>query len=301
MPRYEVTTPDGRQFEITVQAGTSQAEASAYTQTAVAKPAPATLKQPIKIEDVLQALRNADAAGDIEAATHLAQLAVRLRPDLAPPAATPTAKPLLSGGSFATQAGVPIQIDVEKAAGNAVISISVGALLCVVIFGFFLRRLWRKPKTTPHQTGLWWGSNLALLAMLKSVAQLVTPLFLAYEPIYTSQFINQTLNVGLISMSGFFFLGYIVGWLFRRLKPLPTQLDKSALHQEVKASTPVISQTHPSDAFYAQAMSELETQSNSMDRGLWARCYAEAGGLESTAKAHYLRERAKLLASQSPP
>lgn len=155
MPRYEVTTPDGRQFEITVQAGTSQAEASAYTQTAVAKPAPATLKQPIKIEDVLQALRNADAAGDIEAATRLAQLAVRLRPDLAPPAATPTAKPLLSGGSFATQAGVPIQIDVEKAAGNAVISISVGALLCVVIFGFFCGDCGanRKPHLTKPGSG----------------------------------------------------------------------------------------------------------------------------------------------------
>jgi len=45
----------------------------------------------MKIQDVLQALKNADAAGDTEAATQLAQLAVRLRPDLAPAAPAPEA------------------------------------------------------------------------------------------------------------------------------------------------------------------------------------------------------------------
>lgn len=317
MTTYSIKAPNGQTYQIEgpagatadevaqavlaqkPEAGQPPAEALTYAQSAVAKPAPATLKEPIKIEDVLQALRNADAAGDTEAATRLAQLAVQLRPNLAPPSATPSDNPPRSGDSFTTQAGVPIQIDVKKAAGNAVLSVSVGILLCAAFFWFFLRRWWKKTKTTPHQTGLWWGSNLALLVMIKHVAQMVTPLFLAYEYTYTTQFIYQTLYIGIISAVGFFTLGYIAGWLFRRLKPLTTQLGNTSLHQDVAVSTPVSAQTPPSDALYAQAMSELEMQSRSMDRGLWARCYAESGGLESTAKAQYLRERAKQLADQS--
>lgn len=53
-------------------------------------------------------------------------------------------------------------------------------LLMLVVWGLFLwnfRRLWRTSKISPHQTGLWWGSNLALLAIIKAAAGLFTVFF----------------------------------------------------------------------------------------------------------------------------
>ena len=45
----------------------------------------------------------------------------------------------------------------------------------------------------------------------------------------------------------------------------------------------------PSQASWAQALGELE--GNDRHAGLWARLFAEAGGVESTAKAKYLQHR----------
>lgn len=101
----------------------------------------------------------------------------------------------------------------------------------------------------------------------------------------------DALLLGTVGAAGFFVLGYVVGWIFRRLKPLPSTSLGTPAKRNLTESTAT-----PTDAMYAQAMTELETQSSTVDRGLWARCFAEADGVESTAKAAYLRKRAIQLA-----
>lgn len=169
-------------------------------------------------------------------------------------------------------------------------------LLMLVGWGFFtlfFRRLWRKPRISPHQTGLWWGSNLVLLAIIKAAAGLFTVFFLiAPSPHGRGPTVDALLH-GTIGAAGFFVLGYVVGWIFRRLKPLPSTSVETPAKRNLNESNAL-----PTNAMYAQAMTELEAQSSTVDRGLWVKCFAKANGNEAIAKAGYLRERAIQLAEQ---
>lgn len=190
------------------------------------------------------------------------------------------------------------QINQEAAKGDAAMATAIGVLVVGAFLWLTLKRIWHKSRATPHQNGIFIGSTLAALAIGKATGQITTALL--FQPVHSGEAIGMASVLGTVGAGTFFAMGYASGWIFRRLKPLPSTSGETPFQSNLSEATPVKSPARPSDAMYAQAMAELEAKSSTMDRGLWARCYAEADGVEATTKAQYLRERVKQLAVQGP-
>ena len=66
--------------------------------------------------------------------------------------------------------------------------------------------------------------------------------------------------------------------------------------QTAAGPTASANEAQPSEAHWAQALAEFDGPARR--HGLWAKCFAEAGGVEAVAKAAYLNERAKQILAE---
>ena len=140
-------------------------------------------------------------------------------------------------------------------------------------------RFWRVPKSKPYQLGLWWGTLLGTFSVMAVGLRFG-------ELGFAEVFFRILASVPIL-----FGIGFIVGFVFRKLKPIEGSLP-------VVANTPS-SISGASDSHFAEAMAEIEE--SRMDKGLWARCFAECDGDHEKAKASYIRERVAVLAAAVMP
>ena len=153
------------------------------------------------------------------------------------------------------------------------------AALGGIVFWLIAGRYWGKVKAKPYQLGLWWGAWLVAASVIAAGGK--------YYPLgFEELFFRMILTVPI-----FFGIGFIAGFVFRKLKAIAGTLP-------TVTNTPS-NISGASDSHFAEAMAEIEE--SRMDKGLWARCFAECDGDHEKAKASYIRERVAVLAAAVMP
>ena len=279
MPTYEVKAPNGKTYDIEADAGATLEQLA----TAVLAKYPAAAV-PAQIR----------AAPQIEQAT---------RQDYPATAITQPATPTRLQ-----------DVNWNSAFTSALVGTTVGMAAAILLHWLITRHLWRRLRTTPHQTGLWCGSWIASLSLglgVGKLANIAHGFSLSENDWYLYGFHGSVIQPLL-----YFPFGYCLGWVFRRVKPLAMQVaatpiepqapeapiaggshsDGLQTHRHPESTTAVTRAADATDEHFAEALTELEE--GRQDKGLWARCYAEANGNESHAKAAYLRGRAAALATR---
>lgn len=153
------------------------------------------------------------------------------------------------------------------------------AVLGGILFWLIAGRYWGKAKAKPYQLGLWWGAWLVAASVMALGGK-------NYYKGFEEVFFRMILTIPII-----FGIGFIAGFVFRKLKPIAGTLP-------TVANTPS-NISGASDSHFAEAMAEIDE--SRMDKGLWARCFAESDGLHEKAKASYIRLRVAVLAASVMP
>lgn len=153
------------------------------------------------------------------------------------------------------------------------------AALGGILFWLIAGKYWGKVKAKPYQLGLWWAAWLAAASVMAAGGKYYR---LGFEEV----FFRIILTVPIL-----FAVGFLAGFGFRKLKAIASTLP-------VVAHTPSYT-SGASDSHFAEAMAEIEK--SRMDKGLWARCFAECDGDHEKAKASYIRERVAVLAAAVTP
>lgn len=188
-------------------------------------------------------------------------------------------------------------VDRGEAYSHAAIQTVAGMAIAVAVHWLLARRLWKKPRTTPHELGYWWGTWVGCLQLGLTVGKFTGSVL--YGTVSDNDYYLLAMN-GVVVAGVFGLFAYVVGWLFRRfLKPfqplaIPNTDIVAAPSQQDSQNAASTVHHHADNDHFAHALSELE--GGNLDRGLWARCFAEADGNESKVKANYLRQRASDLA-----
>ena len=145
-----------------------------------------------------------------------------------------------------------------------------------------------KSKESPHELGVWLASfgacggfALGLLGLLNGKVDLIFHPS-AWADWMLGNLLGSTLLLGVAC--------YISGQGYRRLR-LTNSNDNN-----IRASSSA-NEAQPSEAHWAQALAEFDGPARR--DVLWAKCFAEAGGVEAVAKAAYLNERAKQILAES--
>ena len=219
-----------------------------------------------------------------------------------------------------TQVVVPAQPDIPPTGQDSDIAMwGAIAFTLIVIVGPFLgaialnrKHLRLRPNCQPFA----WGYYTALVNFLTpflvagtmrqqgldltSVRVLLAVLVLTYFPLAILTLRRNRIGFVLLSVLQLNPINWLINGIY--IKNRWQELSPSVISQPVFAGTGSSPPSHPTqhvsatNAHFAQAFSEMET--GSQDKGLWARCYADANGEEGKAKAAYLRHRAIALATQ---
>lgn len=115
---------------------------------------------------------------------------------------------------------VPLfKADLGGALTSAGWGVLVGLLAAVSLHWLITRKLWKKPRVTPNQTGVWWGSLLASLSVWQGIGNLVN---IAHGfGLTPKDWETYGLGWSLVLPVFYFLVGYAAGWTFRKIKPLP--------------------------------------------------------------------------------
>jgi hypothetical protein len=212
---------------------------------------------------------------------------IRQFPHASIPASSKPSKCTLTGPEYPTiNAVVSIarndsvfdKIDLYKAGGEAFTSTVGFGLLGLLFFWVIARQLVRIPRATPNQLGIWCGAALAGLSIMVTGGSV---LHLGWQ---------EVLYRVLLLIPVYFIIGYALGYGFRKIKLAnPPNANKRGDVRSEHSETSMID-----NDFYLKAMAELDH--GQQDKGLWARCFAEADGDDSKAKAAYIRRRVEILA-----
>jgi hypothetical protein len=108
------------------------------------------------------------------------------------------------------------EVDVGQAASYAVIQTVAGMALAVALFWLLARKLWKKSRVTPHQQGYWVGCWIACFSIVQSIGKLVGELL--YKKPENISWANMLFEISMLFV-GYFAIGYMLGWVFRKLKP----------------------------------------------------------------------------------
>ena len=183
--------------------------------------------------------------------------------------------------------------DLGAAASYGAIQTVAGMAVAVAVFWLLTRKLWKKPRETPHKLGYWLACWVGCLQLGLSIGKFTGAVL--YGTVSDNDVYLLLMN-GIVVAIVFGLCAYAAGWLFRRfLKPaMSPSLSPAPLQP---SNPPLTVQPVVSNAHFAQALAEID--SGLQDKGLWARCYAEADGDDAKAKAAYLKHRASELANHA--
>jgi hypothetical protein len=199
-----------------------------------------------------------------------------------------------------TTPSMPLEdTNLSSAVTSALIGTAVGILAAILLHWLITRHLWRKPRLTPHQNGLWCGSLLASLSLGMGVGGLVN---IAYGFTLTrADWDKYGIGWSVVLPPVYFIVGYAMGQVFRRLKPLvgkaaveapanvpaPSRTPSAPSHETTnlgQTSSPVVAHsstysnlkpivtTSEDEAIYEQALTELSANKKP---GLWAMALAQ--------------------------
>lgn len=168
-------------------------------------------------------------------------------------------------------------IDLQKAGYEALASTFGFGLIGVLFFWIIARRVSR---TTPNQLGIWGGAALGGISIMVTGGN-------AFHLGWQEVLFREALLTPV-----YFIIGYVLCYVFRKIKPLKpphagSKHDGQSEHAEFSVSE---------NDLYLEAMTELDR--GQLDKGLWARCFAETEGVDSKARAAYIRRRVEILAKQ---
>ena len=189
--------------------------------------------------------------------------------------------------------------NLSSAVTSALFATAVGIFAAILLQWLITRHLWRKPRLTPHQNGLWFGSWIASLSLALGVQNLVgLSLTVGITPSDWYKFgLMWSFTLPII----YFLMGYAAGWVFRRLKPLvgktavgapantpaPSRTPMASSHQAAnfeQIATPAVAReptrstpkpqvtTSDEESIYEQALTELSANKKP---GLWAMALAQ--------------------------
>ena len=158
-------------------------------------------------------------------------------------------------------------IDVGSAATGALVTVLIRGAIAFFLFKFITLNLTRKNIDTPIKTGRWVGSWLMGASILTSPSLHKTDL----------DFYVGTAIMAVV----WFLIGFAIGFVWRKFKPLNSVMSQ---HKNIGVDD---------ERLWEQASAELN--SSNKNEGLWAKCFAEANGDESKAKAQYLGARVSKL------
>jgi tetratricopeptide (TPR) repeat protein len=107
--------------------------------------------------------------------------------------------------------------DLGSAAGTALLQTVGGYAFALLLFWVLARRLWKKPRRTPHELGLWVGSLIGCLSVTQSVGKLIGDLL--YKNPKNINWSDSLIGIPVLFVV-YFVAGYLLGWVFRKVKPL---------------------------------------------------------------------------------
>ena len=165
----------------------------------------------------------------------------------------------------------PRPLDRERARYDTVTELAARTIVAAVLFLILTTGTLKGPRVTPIQTAQWvaaWLGAISVLALQKT-SLIASP----------GDFFLILIGPFLF----YYFLGFVGGFLWRKLRPLRATAIASS------PSIVTVGDT-PDEEYWATALTEF----NSTERktGLWARVFSEAQGNEAMAKASYLKARA---------
>jgi hypothetical protein len=170
-----------------------------------------------------------------------------------------------------SSAAMAQNIDIGGAATSAFLTVAIRGLIAFCIFKLLTINLTRKTLYSPANNGRWVGACLMGFSIL------------------THQSFNKSdadFYFGIVLVSTvWFILGFVIGYAWRTFKPMKEGLSQYKM-------------TEVNDEKLWERAS-VELNSDSRNKGLWAKCFAESNGDEAKAKAMYLREAVKKLSSNA--
>lgn len=166
-------------------------------------------------------------------------------------------------------------IDLGLAASDALISVSIRAAFAFLLFKLITLGINRKTSQTPIDNGRYvcaWFGAVALVSTKDTIGYSLATLLASIS----------------INTTAWLIIGFVGGYLWRLAKPIKTQNDARQINPNQNTSEELI-------------WTEVANEFSSPNRkeGLWAKCFAESEGIESKAKALYLKRRANELLSKA--
>lgn len=159
-------------------------------------------------------------------------------------------------------------INTKAAYGHALSSVVIQFFLATILFYILSFGLWGKARDTAIKNGRWVGAIFSAASLATSSANY-----------YQSQ--AEHYYAAVLGVIGWFVIGFVVGYAWRKFNKI-----------ELIESTSTINDTD-----YLRAEEEFESELR--DKGLWARCFAEADGNQVIARARYIKTRAIRISQNS--
>lgn len=182
---------------------------------------------------------------------------------------------------------------------------ATGLFLVIAIGGVLLIKdhFRNNSKASPHELGVWLASFGTCIGFAFGLLNLLNgKIDLLFYPLaWQGWMLNDLLGSALF----YGVVGYGTGQGYRRIRqkgpfvihPSVISAPTMSVAQTAAGPTASANEAQPSEAHWAQALAEFDGPARR--HGLWAKCFAEAGGVEAVAKAAYLNERAKQILAES--
>lgn len=191
-----------------------------------------------------------------------------------------TPVPTATSSPIAVQNSLKLQdVNWGSAAGTALLQTAGGFAVASLLFWVLTRHLWKKLRRTPHELGLWVGSWFAC----SSVGLYFVP-FLIGDILYklpNSIDWEKYFIGGPAVTVAYFLVGYVLGWLFRKVKPLASPVQ-------------TVVPTSPSRDAAANAI-------NSVSRSHVLRAQPDASSPPAVPKTSYLPTERSDSNAEAPP
>lgn len=251
MPVYEITGPDGKVYEIEGPSGATKEQVVDALQY--------YKQNPPTLEELVEALRKADAAGDVEAAKELTKYIQDRMSNTDSVTTQKTEQPTKP-------------IDVSAAYIDAAEMALVIGVLWYVIFKILMPKKWKATNSSEMgRVWLAWSVGLSLVSAANW---------------YRKSGFSEASAIFVVTVIFLGPLSFLFGWLYGKYFKFTDTISTNSK----SATQPNVSVIPADSNLYLLAMEEYD--SDKRDKALWAKCFALSDGDETKTKSTYIKERA---------